>query len=67
MNEQIVFDTNAWLDLYTINPIALNEIINGFKGNSKNFWVVNQVYWEFYNHYIQHNLVPCTIKKMLKK
>ncbi len=46
----IIFDTNAWLNLYTINPIALNEFINKFSKKKGWFWIPEQVYWEFNNH-----------------
>ena len=46
----IVFDTNAWLDLYMIHPLALKEIIMKFEKEKELFWIPEQVYWEFCNH-----------------
>lgn len=46
----IVFDTNAWLNLYMIHPLALHEIILKFEKEKELFWIPEQVYWEFCNH-----------------
>lgn len=46
----VIFDTNAWLDLYMIHPLALKEIILKFKKRKELFWIPEQVYWEFSNH-----------------
>lgn len=46
----IIFDTNAWLDLYMIHPLALKEIILKFQNRQELFWIPEQVYWEFSNH-----------------
>ena len=46
----IVFDTNAWLDLYMIHPLALKEIIMKFEKEKELFWIPEQVYWEFCKH-----------------
>lgn len=46
-NTLIVFDTNAWLDLYNIPMIALQEIVNGINKYMEKFWIPNQVYNEY--------------------
>ncbi len=46
----IIFDTNAWLDLYMIHPLALKEIVTRFSKKRSMFWIPEQVYWEFGNH-----------------
>ena len=46
----VIFDTNAWLDLYMIHPLALKEIILKFSDRKELFWIPEQVYWEFDNH-----------------
>lgn len=46
----VIFDTNAWLNLYTIYPQSLSEIIPKFSQEKGLFWIPEQVYWEFGNH-----------------
>lgn len=46
-NTLIVFDTNAWLGLYNIPMIALQEIVNGINKYMDKFWIPNQVYNEY--------------------
>lgn len=46
----IIFDTNAWLDLYMIHPLALKEIVSKFEEEKDLFWIPEQVYWEFNNN-----------------
>lgn len=43
----IVMDSNAWLNLYTIHPLALVEIVKKIDENKDKFWIPNQVYKEF--------------------
>ncbi len=46
-NTLIVFDTNAWLNLYNIPMIALQEIVRGINEHIEKFWIPNQVYAEY--------------------
>lgn len=43
----VVMDSNVWLNLYTIHPLALIEIVDKIRENKKQFWIPNQVYREF--------------------
>lgn len=43
----VIFDTNVWLDLYMIHPIALKDIVTHITENKGEFWIPEQVYWEF--------------------
>lgn len=49
----VIFDTNAWLDLYMIHPLALKEIVSKFEQKKMLFWIPEQVYWEFNKHSTQ--------------
>lgn len=51
--KMIVLDTNAWLNLYTLNPVVLKEIIDKFENKKSWFWIPEQVHWEFGNHYCE--------------
>ncbi len=46
-NTLIVMDSNVWLNLYTIHPLALIEIVDKIRENKEQFWIPNQVYREF--------------------
>lgn len=46
-NTLVIFDTNAWLDLYNIPPVALEEIIDRIEKKQDVFWIPHQVYREF--------------------
>lgn len=46
-NTLIVFDANAWLNLYNIPMIALQEIVLGINEHIERFWIPNQVYAEY--------------------
>lgn len=46
----IVMDSNVWLNLYTIHPLALTEIVDKIRENKDSFWIPNQVYREFFRH-----------------
>ena len=43
----IVMDTNVWLDLYLIHPLALQEIVDSLDYNSHLIWIPHQVWLEF--------------------
>lgn len=43
----VVMDSNVWLNLYTIHPLALIEIVEKIRENKEQFWIPNQVYREF--------------------
>lgn len=47
INTLVIFDANAWLDLYTIPPTALEEVINALSVFSEKIWIPNQVYREY--------------------
>ncbi len=40
-------DSNVWLNLYTIHPLALIEIVEKIRENKEQFWIPHQVYREF--------------------
>lgn len=46
----VVFDTNAWLDLYDVPIVALEEIVNVFRKNKTLFWIPHQVNKEYWLH-----------------
>lgn len=46
-NTVVVFDANAWLNLYNIPMIALQEIICGINQHLEKFWIPNQVFIEY--------------------
>lgn len=46
-NTVVVFDANAWLNLYYIPIIALQEIIHGINEHLEKFWIPNQVFNEY--------------------
>lgn len=43
----VVMDSNVWLNLYTIHPLALIEIVEKIRENKEQFWIPHQVYREF--------------------
>lgn len=43
----ICFDSNVWLDLYSLPPVFIEEFIKVVSDNIGRFWLPNQVYIEF--------------------
>lgn len=46
-NTVVVLDANAWLDLYTIPPVALEAVVDVIREHRDIFWIPNQVYREY--------------------
>ena len=49
-NTLVIMDSNVWLNLYTIHPLALEEIVEKISENKDKFWISNQVHREFYRN-----------------
>lgn len=69
-----VFDTNVWLDLYTLPKKCVDEILHGFTWRTDMIWLPNQVFIEFKNNYkssrgtgsFKPNL-KCNLEEVFKK
>lgn len=50
----IIFDTNVWIDMYTLSPKTIDVLIRSFKENRQWFWLPKQVFYE-YNRNVKRN------------
>lgn len=49
-NTMVVFDANAWLDMYFVPSIALREILDVIEKNKEVFWIPHQILREYERH-----------------